>query len=83
MLVQGMIRMATSPKEDVEIEIDECVCISKFVDEIQILEMEVTDDDIKKITTPLLKDLEKYNLIEFFTVILSKEEREKMRRGEI
>jgi len=75
--------MEGSPKEDAEIEFNECICLSRFKDEIEVLtEAEVTDEDLKKVKTALLSDLEKYGLIEFFTVILSKSEREKMRIGE-
>jgi C4-type Zn-finger protein len=75
--------METSPKEDAEIEFNECHCLARFKDEIEVLtEAKVTDEDLKKVKTVLLADLEKYNLVEFFTVILSKSEREKMRMGE-
>jgi hypothetical protein len=75
--------MEGSPKEDAEIEFNECHCLARFKDEIGILtETEVTDEDLKKVRTALLSDLERYGLVEFFTVILSKSEREKMRMSE-
>jgi hypothetical protein len=75
--------MEGSPKEDAEIEFNECHCLARVKDEIGILtETEVTDEDLKKVRTALLSDLERYGLVEFFTVILSKSEREKMKIGE-
>lgn len=74
--------MEKSPREDVEIELGECVCLARFLEEMGLVEgLEVTEEDMKKVRTTLLKDLEEYGLVEFFTVILSKEEREKMKEG--